>query len=110
MRFGLGAGGAHLGLVVLLGGTRMGATSFMACTCLPKRVSKGRQTLLPCDDSVLSGSISWARSLSCSSMITAKEGTDEGTEALHQLISKGYCHDKEISQTNASFPLAKQPQ
>jgi hypothetical protein len=30
-------------------------------------------------------------------MITAEEGTNEGTEALHHSISKGRCHDKEMS-------------
>jgi hypothetical protein len=30
-------------------------------------------------------------------MITAEEGTNEGTEALHHTISKGRCHNKEMS-------------
>jgi hypothetical protein len=45
----------------------------------------------------LSSSRSQARSWSCSSAITAKEGTDEGTKALHQSKSKGRCHDGEMS-------------
>jgi hypothetical protein len=52
--FRLGTRGADSGEVVPLSGTRMGATSIMACACLPERVGEGCQTLLPRDNGTLS--------------------------------------------------------
>jgi hypothetical protein len=54
MPFRLGARDAHLGEVVPSGGTHMATTSVTPHSCLPKRVSEGRQTLPPCDDGALS--------------------------------------------------------
>jgi hypothetical protein len=50
----LGAGVTHLGKVVMLGGTPVGAARVMAGGCLPERASEGRQTFLPCDNGALS--------------------------------------------------------
>jgi hypothetical protein len=47
--------------------------------------------------SQLSSSFHRARSCSCSSTITAEEGTSEGTKALHQSASKVQHHDEEAS-------------
>jgi hypothetical protein len=89
--FELGARGAHLGEVVTLDGTPMGAASIMFRVCLLSGKAKAVKLsshvkMVP---SRLSSSLSWARSWSCSSAITTEEGTNEGTKALHQSTSKG---------------------
>jgi hypothetical protein len=91
MSFRLGAGGTHLGEVV-----PPAAPAWAQLASWPMHASLStRAKAVKLSSHVmmtpyrLSSSISQVRSWSYSSAITAEEGTDEGTEALHQSTSKG---------------------
>jgi hypothetical protein len=102
-----GAGGAHLGKVVRPDNICIGATSITFRAPSPSTQAKvvrpsSHTTTAP---SWLSSSLSQAKGCSYSSMITAEEGPDEGTEALHQLTSKGRRHDKEMSPNEHRYRM-----